>query len=207
MRETIRLRRTPFIEFTHRMAERIYRNDSRILSGNPYIVHPQAVAATMQRLRFSEADIAAGLLHDGPEDHEDITFDWLMDTYADGGFDAQKAGPAVDRVRAVTYDRACASKHDQQERYRESLLACPKAIPLALADADDNMGEIVIYLETFKTNVFGRNYLNCDPRELIKGWLGIAALGFDQGGSDRRILALSRTVAERAKRIEELLRL
>ena len=188
------------------MARIIYRHDRRIFSGDPYINHPIAVAKTLQRLRFSDADVAAGLLHDGPEDHPDLTFDGLLNMYLGYGIDHGRAQPVIDRVRAVTFDRACISLHDQRERYRENLVATPEAIPLALADADDNMGEIVMYLHTFKINVFGRNYLNCDPYQLLRNWLAIAALGLDKAGSDRRIKILSRTVAERAEQIRRIIK-
>jgi len=207
MQRTVQLRPTPLIKCSLKMAEIIYCNNRRILSGNPYITHPLAVGKTLQRLRFSETDVAAGLLHDGPEDHPDLSFDGLMNMYAAGGIGREQAEPVIDRVRAVTFDHACVSKHDQQERYRVNLVANPKAIPLALADADDNMGEIVMYLHTFRVNVFGRNYLNCDPRKELGNWLAIAALGFDRAGSDRRIKMLSHAVAKRAELIRKLLHL
>src|SRR5450830_857406 len=55
------------IKKAYEMAEVAHRGQLR-MSGDPYIQHPLATAVTIASLRMDAALIAAGLLHDVPED-------------------------------------------------------------------------------------------------------------------------------------------
>ncbi len=55
------------IKRAYKVAEEAHRGQQR-MSGDPYIQHPLATATTLAGLRMDAAAIAAGLLHDVPED-------------------------------------------------------------------------------------------------------------------------------------------
>jgi len=48
-------------------AEKAHKDQKR-KSGEPYIIHPVATANTLIEMEMDDATIAAGLLHDVPED-------------------------------------------------------------------------------------------------------------------------------------------
>lgn len=87
----------------------IAHKDQRRKSGEPYITHPMAVANTLIELEMDDATIAAGLLHDVPEDTS-IT---LIDI-------RKEFGPEVGRlVRGIT--KLGQLKYRGIERYIENL--------------------------------------------------------------------------------------
>ena len=56
-----------FIEKAYDLAEEMHRGQLR-KSGEPYLIHPMAVAEILAELGMDEETIAAGLLHDVVED-------------------------------------------------------------------------------------------------------------------------------------------
>ena len=56
--------------------------DQKRKSGEPYIIHPMAVAKILADLGMDEETVAAGLLHDVVED-TDYTYDQLKDDFGE----------------------------------------------------------------------------------------------------------------------------
>ncbi len=203
--QTLALRQTPLIIGAEKFARRVHRYDKRIISGNPYIVHPLAVARRLQRLRFSEVNIATALLHDCVEDHPlTCSFAEIEDYLLACGARRDQVKKTVAQARAVTFDDDCSTKDEKYERYIDTLGACPDAIPVALADIADNTADIIMNLR-LGIPVFGANFLNSNPREDIRDWLSVAALCFARRTRDQRINLIFNEIILNAELIKILL--
>ena len=201
------MKRKILLRRAERLAHQTHSNDKRIISGTPYINHPLAVARRLKRLRFSKIIIAAGWLHDCVEDHPDAcSFEDLENALDCNEVDHRMVTNVVNIVRAVTYDPSYSSRRGRMERYREAVVANPDAIPVALADKADNAADIVTHLN-LRMNVFGANYLNCDPREEIRNWLAIVAICLVKAGHDHRIKTLCDEVVAHAEFVKRTLSL
>jgi (p)ppGpp synthase/HD superfamily hydrolase len=125
----------------------------RKYTGDPYIVHPEAVAKTVASVTTDETTIAAAWLHDVVEDVEEIT---LEEISAEFGQDV--AGLIDDLTNPpdkTDGDRAQRKAKDHQHTAQ----ADPRAKTVKLADLMDNLTGIV---ETDPD--FARTYL--DEKEL-----------------------------------------
>ncbi len=179
-----------------RIAREFHSNDRRIISQGPFIDHPLAVTNTLKALHYGPIIVGSGWVHDCPEDHPDsCPMDELADRIGCPG-----AERVVNNVRTLTYDQSCPSKHERYERYRLALAKNSEAVPIALADKADNISSDETDLN-LGINVFGANYLNCDPREEIEHWLAVVAICLEKRHHDpgvkklcTRVIALTRSV-------------
>jgi GTP pyrophosphokinase len=123
------------VQRAYEVAERCHRGQMR-RSGDPYIVHPLAVAAIIAELGLDEQTICAALLHDTVED----TSMTLADVHRDFGEEIGKLVDGVTKLDKVRYgDQA------EAETIRKMVVAMardPKVLILKLADRLHNMRTI-----------------------------------------------------------------
>ncbi len=107
-----------------RLAVAAHEGQVRKGDGDPYIVHPVAVALIVAQYGFSEAVIAAALCHDVLEDTE-VTEDELRDELGD---------EVVTIVKLLSYDEGI-SWEEQRKRYVEVVRRAPVEVK-AVSTAD-----------------------------------------------------------------------
>ena len=111
---------TSLITRAYALADEAHRGQGR-KSGEPYIVHPAAVAKIVAELGLDEVTVAAALLHDAVED-TGIT---LTDLAADFGDEVAAIVDGVTKLDRVKFD----SKEAQQAAtVRKMLVAMAKAL-------------------------------------------------------------------------------
>jgi len=104
-------------------------------SGEPYVVHPLAVAKTIADLELDQAAVCAGLLHDAIED-TGATGDEIRDLF---GAEVQMLVEGVTKLGQVPWS---SREERQAENFRKMLLAMARDIRVVLiklADRTDNM--------------------------------------------------------------------
>lgn len=104
-------------------------------SGEPYVVHPLAVARTIADLHLDQASVCAGLLHDTIED-TGATPDEIRDLF---GPEVQMLVEGVTKLGQVPWTNR---EERQAENFRKMLLAMARDIRVVLiklADRADNM--------------------------------------------------------------------
>ncbi|MCK9282966.1 MAG: bifunctional (p)ppGpp synthetase/guanosine-3',5'-bis(diphosphate) 3'-pyrophosphohydrolase [Rhodocyclaceae bacterium] len=122
------------IEDAYRFGEAAHEGQYRI-SGDPYISHPLAVAASMARWHLDPQALIAALLHDVMEDTE-ITKQQIADRFGKTAAELVDGVSKLDRIENQTYEQA------QAENYRKMLLAMARdvrVILIKLADRLHNM--------------------------------------------------------------------
>ena len=123
------------VEKAYHFAEEAHKGQFR-KSGEPYFVHPLAVAAILARLMLDAPTIAAGLLHDTVEDCEGITSETIEKEF---GQEVSLLVEGVTKLKRLDFS----SKADQQaESIRKMILAMSKDIRVVLiklADRTHNM--------------------------------------------------------------------
>ncbi len=105
-------------------------------SGQPYILHPLAVARILCEMRMDVIAIVAGLLHDTREDNKHVT---AADIQANFGDDVARCVDGVTKLRKIKLQSA---EDQQTENYRKMLLAMAtdiRVIIVKLADRLHNM--------------------------------------------------------------------
>jgi len=107
-------------------------------SGEPYIIHPIAVACMILDMGMDEDSVIAGLLHDTVEDNDEITINEITEKFGAG------VAGLVDGVTKLTkVSLGHATREQQQaENVRKMFLAMAKdmrVIPIKLADRLHNM--------------------------------------------------------------------
>ncbi len=104
-------------------------------SGDPYIVHPLAVADILASLKMDEATIVTGLLHDTVED----THVSLADVERHFGSDIAQLVDGVTKIGKIHFH---SSEHKQAENFRKMLMATARDVRvliIKLADRLHNM--------------------------------------------------------------------
>lgn len=104
-------------------------------SGEPYIIHPLAVAYILTDLCVGPATIAAALLHDTIEDTE-ASFDDLKENF---GYDIASLVEGVTKINQITFE---SKEKAQTETHQKMLLAMAqdiRVILIKLADRLHNM--------------------------------------------------------------------
>jgi len=107
----------------------------RRMSGEPFIQHSLATAATLVDLRLDAATIAAGLLHDVPEDTA-VTVEEIEETF---GEEIARLVDGVTKLRKITWTSL---EEEQAEGLRKVFLAMVddiRVILIRLADRLHNM--------------------------------------------------------------------
>ncbi|MDQ6972260.1 MAG: bifunctional (p)ppGpp synthetase/guanosine-3',5'-bis(diphosphate) 3'-pyrophosphohydrolase [Mariprofundaceae bacterium] len=101
-------------------------------SGEPYLVHPLAVANILASLRLDDKSIVTGLLHDTVEDTA-VTLEDI-----EGRFGADVAH-LVDGVTKIGQIRFTSSEHKQAENFRKMILATAKDLRVLLVKLADRL--------------------------------------------------------------------
>ncbi len=102
------------------------------LSGEPYLMHPAAVALILAELGFDEYAVSAGLLHDTVEDTEA----YIEDLDAEFGEEVADIVDGVTKISIMSFD----SKEEQQaENIRKMILAMSHDIRVPIVKLADRM--------------------------------------------------------------------
>ena len=112
----------------------VHRGQKR-LSGEPYLIHPMAVADIIADLKLDVPSIVAGLLHDTVEDTL-TTLDELISQFGD------EIAALVDGVTKLGHAEYSSHQEKQAENFRKMILAMGKdvrVILVKLADRVHNM--------------------------------------------------------------------
>jgi len=116
---------------------KVHRGQKR-LSGEPYLIHPMAVAGIITDLKLDVPSIVGGLLHDTVED----TLTTLGEVESLFGGEIAKLVDGVTKLSRVNF-----SSHEekQAENFRKMILAMAKdvrVILIKLADRTHNLGHL-----------------------------------------------------------------
>lgn len=129
-------------------AREVHKNQRRE-SGEPYYIHPEAVAIMLYEMGMDYATVIAGLLHDVVEDGKDVTVQKLTELFGD------EIATMVDGVTKLTKTGAqdFITKQEQQaENLRKLFLAMAnnvRVVIIKLADRLHNMRTLE-YCDTAK---------------------------------------------------------
>ena len=107
--------------------------DQKRKSGEPYFVHPAAVASTLAELMMDGATIAAGLLHDCVEDCEGCTLEVIQQNFG------PEVAQLVDGVTKLTRLDFTSREEQQAESLRKMILAMSKDIRVVLIKLADRL--------------------------------------------------------------------
>ncbi len=109
----------------------VHRGQTR-RSGEPYLVHPVAVALLLTQMKLDEASIATGLLHDTVED----TFATLEDIER---FFGKEIAVLVDGVTKISKIEFQSKEERQAENFRKMILAMSQDIRVLLVKLGDRL--------------------------------------------------------------------
>ncbi len=107
-------------------------------SGEPYLVHPLAVAGLLAELKLDEASIVTGLLHDTVEDTL-ATLDELTELF---GEEVAQLVDGVTKLSHIQLPKEASSEEKQAENFRKMIVAMARdirVILVKLADRTHNM--------------------------------------------------------------------
>ena len=112
-------------------ALKAHANQKRI-SGDPYLIHPVAVASILTELKLDSATIATGLLHDTIEDTK-ASYETIKDEFG------QEVADLVDGVTKISELEDKAIKNSKAENFRKLILATSKDIRVLLVKIADRL--------------------------------------------------------------------
>ncbi|MDR0928115.1 MAG: bifunctional (p)ppGpp synthetase/guanosine-3',5'-bis(diphosphate) 3'-pyrophosphohydrolase [Oscillospiraceae bacterium] len=118
------------VERAWHFAERMHEGQKR-KSGEPYFIHPVAVASTLADLMMDGATIAAGLLHDCVEDNAACTVETIQRDFG------AEVALLVDGVTKLA--RLTTRDEQQAESLRKMILAMSKDIRVVLIKLADRL--------------------------------------------------------------------
>ncbi|NLU53069.1 MAG: bifunctional (p)ppGpp synthetase/guanosine-3',5'-bis(diphosphate) 3'-pyrophosphohydrolase [Clostridiaceae bacterium] len=119
------------IEKAYVFSKQAHDGQERV-SGDPYIVHPLAVATILAELEMDESSIAAGILHDTIEDTE-YTFDKIQKEFG------TEIAELVDGVTKLTKIPYTTKQEIQAENFRKMFLAMAKDIRVIIIKLCDRL--------------------------------------------------------------------
>jgi GTP pyrophosphokinase len=102
------------------------------LSGEPYLIHPLAVAAILADMKMDVATVAAGLLHDTVEDTF-ATLEEIKDLFG------PEIAALVDGLTKISKMTLATHEEQQSENFRKMLLAMSKDIRIVLIKLADRL--------------------------------------------------------------------
>jgi RelA/SpoT family (p)ppGpp synthetase len=115
----------------YNFALKAHANQQRI-SGDPYLIHPVAVANILTDLKLDSATIATGLLHDTIEDTK-ATYKTVMDEFG------KEVADLVEGVTKISALEDKAKKNSKAENFRKLILATSKDIRVLLVKIADRL--------------------------------------------------------------------
>jgi GTP pyrophosphokinase len=146
------------IRYAYFVAEQAHAGQERV-SGEPYIVHPLAVAQILADLGMDDDTIVASLLHDVLEDCQTVTAESIRDTFGEDVLGLVE-GVTKLRLREVQdqtdRQRAAAETTRTAESLRKMLLAMaqdPRVMVIKLSDRLHNMQTLDALPEDKRTRI------------------------------------------------------
>jgi len=115
----------------YNFALKAHKNQKRD-SGDPYLIHPVAVADILSDLKLDSATIATGLLHDTIEDTE-ITYQKVKDEFG------KEVADLVDGVTKISELEGKIIQNSKAENIRKLILATSKDIRVLLVKLADRL--------------------------------------------------------------------
>lgn len=115
----------------YNFALKAHKNQQRI-SGDPYLIHPVAVANILTELKLDSATIATGLLHDTIEDTK-ATYKTVKDEFG------KEVADLVEGVTKISALEDKAKKNSKAENFRKLILATSKDIRVLLVKIADRL--------------------------------------------------------------------
>ena len=115
----------------YNFALKAHANQQRI-SGDPYLIHPVAVANILTDLKLDSATIATGLLHDTIEDTK-ATYKTVKDEFG------KEVADLVEGVTKISALEDKAKKNSKAENFRKLILATSKDIRVLLVKLADRL--------------------------------------------------------------------
>ena len=115
----------------YNFALKAHKNQQRI-SGDPYLIHPVAVANILTDLKLDSATIATGLLHDTIEDTK-ATYKTVKDEFG------KEVADLVEGVTKISALEDKAKKNSKAENFRKLILATSKDIRVLLVKIADRL--------------------------------------------------------------------
>ena len=119
------------IRRAYRYAEEAHQGQKR-LSGEPYIIHPLAVASILAELKLDATTLTAALLHDVVEDTR-ITDEELVRAF---GAEVAALVDGVTKLKRIKFD---SNEEQQAENLRKMFMAMAKDIRVALIRLADRL--------------------------------------------------------------------
>jgi len=107
-------------------------HDQKRHSGDPYVIHPFAVASILTELKLDSATIATGLLHDTIEDTH-ATYETIKKEFG------QEVADLVDGVTKISLFENQAKENSKAENFRKLILATSKDIRVLLVKLADRL--------------------------------------------------------------------
>lgn len=142
------------IKKAYYFASEAHKNEKR-KSGEPYIVHPIAVATILIEMKMDEATIAAALLHDTVEDTS-VTFKQIKQEFGD---EVEKLVKGVSKINRIHYDNKEIVEMDSLKRMFIAMSKDLRVILIKLADRLHNI-RTVEYLSEDKRIKFCSETIN-----------------------------------------------
>ena len=115
----------------YNFAVKAHENQKRD-SGDPYSIHPIAVANILTELKLDSATIATGLLHDTIEDTH-ATYETIKDEFG------QEVADLVDGVTKISVFENQATSTSKAENFRKLIIATSKDIRVLLVKIADRL--------------------------------------------------------------------
>ncbi len=115
----------------YNFAVKAHKNQKRD-SGDPYVIHPVAVANILTELKLDSATIATGLLHDTIEDTH-ATYQTIKEEFG------QEVADLVDGVTKISEFENQAKVNSKAENFRKLILATSKDIRVLLVKIADRL--------------------------------------------------------------------
>ena len=122
------------IKHAYSFAQEAHKGQLRS-SGEPYMIHPAAVAQTLAELKLDIPSIVTGLLHDTVEDTH-ATLDQIEKEF---GKDISDLVDGVTKLSQITFKT---SEEKQAENFRKMLLAMAKDIRVILVKLADRLNNM-----------------------------------------------------------------
>ncbi len=120
-----------------------HKNQKRV-SGDPYVIHPVAVANILTELRLDSATIVTGLLHDTIEDTK-ATYESVLKEFG------KEVADLVDGVTKISALEEKAVQNSKAENFRKLILATSKDIRVLLVKLADRLHNMRT-LKAFESN-------------------------------------------------------
>lgn len=122
------------IEKAYVFSAKVHQGQTR-LSGEPYLIHPLAVAGILADLKLDAGTVATGLLHDVVEDTR-TTLEEIRQLFG------QEIAELVDGVTKISRVTFSSREEQQAENFRKMILAISKDIRVILIKLADRLHNI-----------------------------------------------------------------